>query len=75
MFFGAISPGDSGSGSNTIGGDSVGAANEAAGISTHLYVDTLMRKGLGILAGTRITEVTGTLANAPGSPAPVPIRP
>jgi len=77
MFFGAISPGDSGSGSNTIGGDTVGAANEAAGINTHLYIDPLMRKGLGIMAGTRITEVSGTMANGQliGYPAPVPILP
>lgn len=76
MFFGAISPGDSGSGSNTIGGDSVGAANEAAGINTHLYVDPLMRKGLGIMAGTRVTEV-GTPADGQliGYPAPAPILP
>jgi hypothetical protein len=77
MFFGAISPGDSGSGSNTLTGDTVGAANEAAGINTHLYVDPLMRKGLGIMAGTRTTAVNGTLANGQlvGYPAPVPILP
>ena len=77
MFFGAITPGDSGSGSNTTGGDSVGAVNEAAGINTHIYVDPLMRKGLGIMAGTRVTEVSGTLANGQlvGYPAPVPILP
>ena len=77
MFFGAISPGDSGSGSNTLGGDSVGAVNEAAGINTHLYIDPLMRKGLGIMAGTRVTEVSGTMANGQlvGYPAPVPILP
>ena len=77
MFFGAISPGDSGSGSNTLTGDTVGAANEAAGINTHLYVDPLMRKGLGIMAGTRATAVNGTLANGQlvGYPAPIPILP
>jgi hypothetical protein len=77
MFFGAITPGDSGSGSNTLGGDTVGAANEAAGINTHLYVDPLMRKGLGIMAGTRATLVSGALANGQlvGYPAPVPILP
>ncbi len=77
MFFGAISPGDSGSGSNTTGGDSVGAVNEAAGINTHLYVDPLMRKGLGLMAGTRTTEVSGTPTDGQlvGYPAPVPILP
>ena len=77
MFFGAITPGDSGSGSNTTGGDTVGAVNEAAGINTHIYVDPLMRKGLGIMAGTRVTEVSGTLANGQliGYPAPVPLLP
>jgi len=77
MFFGAISPGDSGSGSNTIGGDTVGAANEAAGINTHIWVDPLMRDGLGIMAGTRITQVSATMANGQlvGYPAPLPILP
>ena len=77
MFFGAITPGDSGSGSNTTGGDSVGAVNEAAGINTHIYVDPLMRKGLGIMAGTRTTAVSGTPTNGQliGYPAPVPILP
>jgi hypothetical protein len=76
MFFGAISPGDSGSGSNTLGGDTVGAVNEAAGINTHLYVDPLMRKGLGLMGGTRTTAV-GTPANGQlvGYPAPAPILP
>ena len=77
MFFGAISPGDSGSGSNTLGGDTIGAVNEAAGINTHLYVDPLMRQGLGVMAGTRVTQVSGTLANGQlvGYPAPVPLLP
>ena len=77
MFFGAITPGDSGSGSNTTGGDTVGAANEAAGINTHIYVDPLMRKGLGIMAGTRVTAVNATMANGQliGYPAPIPILP
>ena len=77
MFFGAISPGDSGSGSNTTGGDAVAAVNEAAGINTHIYVDPLMRKGLGIMAGTRATSVNGTLAQGQlvGYPAPIPILP
>ncbi|MDP9405709.1 MAG: S1 family peptidase [Actinomycetota bacterium] len=77
MFFGAISPGDSGSGSNTLGGDGVGAVMEAAGINTHLYVDPLMRKGLGIMGGTRATTVRGTLADGQlvGYPAPAPFLP
>ena len=72
MFFGVLSPGDSGSYSNTLGGDSVGANMEAAGINTHIYVDPLMRKGLGIMAGTRATQVAGTLADGQIVPYPAP---
>lgn len=71
MFFGAISPGDSGSGSNTLGGDTLGANMEAAGINTHIYVSPLMDKGLGIMAGTRATKV-GTPANGQIVPVPAP---
>ncbi|MQA99981.1 MAG: hypothetical protein GEU78_06765 [Actinobacteria bacterium] len=73
MFFGAISPGDSGSGANTLTGDTVGANMEAAGIMTHLYIDPLMRKGLGIMGGTRATAVAGTLANGQIVPYPAPL--
>jgi hypothetical protein len=72
MFFGAISPGDSGSGANTLLGDAVGANMEAAGIMTHLYIDPLMRQGLGIMGGTRATSVAGTLANGQIVPYPAP---
>ena len=72
MFFGAISPGDSGSGANTVTGDSVGAERQAAGIMTHLWVDPLMRQGLGIMAGTRATQVAATLANGQILPYPAP---
>jgi hypothetical protein len=72
MFFGAISPGDSGSGANTLTGDTVGANRQAAGIMTHLWVDPLMRQGLGIMAGTRATQVAGTLANGQIVPYPAP---
>ncbi|HEX2087817.1 MAG TPA: hypothetical protein VHF89_19180, partial [Solirubrobacteraceae bacterium] len=71
MFFGAISPGDSGSYSNTLLGDTAGANMEAAGINTHLYVDLLMRQGLGIMGGTRVTKV-GTPANGQIVPVPAP---
>ena len=37
MFSGAITPGDSGSGANTLTGDGVGDNREAAGIITHLW--------------------------------------
>jgi hypothetical protein len=70
MFFGAISPGDSGSGANTLLGDAVGANMEAAGIMTHLFIDPLMRQGLGIMGGTRATSVAGTLANGQIVPYP-----
>ena len=73
MFEGAISPGDSGSGANTLGGDTVGANMEAAGIMTHLYIDPLMRQGVGIMGGTRATAVTGTVANGQIVPYPVPV--
>jgi hypothetical protein len=77
MFFGAITPGDSGSGANTLTGDTVGANRQAAGIITHIYVDPLMREGLGIMAGTRATQVQGTLANGQilPYPAPAPLLP
>jgi hypothetical protein len=72
-FFGAISPGDSGSGSNTVTGDSVPAVYEAAGINTHIYVDPSLRTGVGLMAGTRTTLV-GTPANGSyvGQPVPTP---
>ena len=71
-FFGAITPGDSGSASNTVGGDNVGDQREAAGINTHLYVDPTLKTGLGIMAGTRTTLVGATLANGQLVPYPVP---
>lgn len=71
MFFGAITPGDSGSASDTLLGDNPGDNMEAAGINTHLYVDPLMRMGLGIMGGTRVTLV-GTPANGQIVPYPVP---
>lgn len=73
-FFGAISPGDSGSGTNTLTGDTVGAQREAAGINTHLYIDGFQafKTGLGMMAGTRATEVTATLANGQLVPYPAP---
>lgn len=72
MFFGAISPGDSGSGTNTLTGDTVGATMEAAGIMTHLWIDTLMRDGLGIMGGTRTTVVPARVANGQLLSYPVP---
>jgi hypothetical protein len=71
-FFGAITPGDSGSGSNTLTGDTVGANREAAGINTHIYVDGSLRTGVGLMAGTRATQVGGTLANGQILPYPAP---
>lgn len=69
---GAISPGDSGSGSNTAGGDTIGAEREAAAINTHIFVDATLKTGIGYLAGTRATLVTATLAN--GQLVPYPIQ-
>jgi hypothetical protein len=71
-FFGAITPGDSGSGSNTLTGDTVGAQREAAGINTHIYVDSSLRTGVGLMAGQRATSVAGTLANGQLIPYPAP---
>ena len=71
--FGAISPGDSGSGTNTLTGDAVGNNREAAGINTHIYVDSSLRTGLGTFAGTRATLVNGTLANGQILPYPAPM--
>jgi hypothetical protein len=71
-FFGVITPGDSGSGSNTLTGDAVGDNREAAGINTHIYVDGSLETGLGIMAGTRATQVGATLANGQIVPYPIP---
>lgn len=73
MFSGAITPGDSGSGANTLTGDGVGDNREAAGIITHLWIDSLMRDGVGIMGGTRATLVNGTLANGQILPYPAPV--
>jgi hypothetical protein len=73
MFFGAITPGDSGSGANTLTGDAVGDNREAAGIITHIWPDPLMREGLGIMAGTRATQVAAPLANGQILPYPAPV--
>lgn len=77
MFFGATAPGDSGSGANTLTGDRLGANRQAAGIMTHLYIDPLMRKGLGVMGGTRATQVPATLADGQilPYPAPTPLLP
>jgi hypothetical protein len=73
MFNGAITPGDSGSGANTVLGDTAGANMEAAGIMTHIYIDPLMRQGIGIMGGTRTTKV-GTPTNGQIVPYPVPLQ-
>ena len=73
MFNGAITPGDSGSGANTLLGDTAGANMEAAGIMTHIYIDPLMRQGIGVMGGTRATKV-GTPTNGQIVPYPIPIQ-
>lgn len=72
MFTGAINLGDSGSGANTLLGDAVGDNMEAAGIITHIWVDPLMRDGIGIMGGTRASLV-GTPANGQIVPWPAPV--
>jgi hypothetical protein len=69
--FGAITPGDSGSGSNTLTGDGLGDNREAAGINTHIFVDGSLRTGFGLMAGTRATRV-GTVTNGQILPYPAP---
>jgi hypothetical protein len=71
-FFGAITPGDSGSASNTLTGDTLGANRQAAGINTHIYVDGSFKTGVGMLAGTRATLVSASLANGQVVPYPAP---
>ena len=70
-FFGAITPGDSGSGSNAVTGD-LANTMEAAGINTHIYVDGSLKTGLGVIAGTRATQVQATIANGQLVSYPVP---
>jgi hypothetical protein len=70
---GAITPGDSGSASNTLTGDAVGAEREAAGINTHIFVDASLNTGIGYLASTRATLVTATMANGQLIPYPAPV--
>lgn len=72
MFSGAINLGDSGSGANTLLGDVVGDNMEAAGIITHIWVDPLMRDGIGIMGGTRASLV-GTPATGQIVPWPAPV--
>jgi hypothetical protein len=73
-FFGAITPGDSGSGSNVLTGWPAGSLRQAAGINTHIYVDSSLRTGLGTMAGTRVTQVPASLANGQLVAYPVPAR-
>lgn len=70
---GVISPGDSGSGSNTATGDAAGAQREAASINTHIFVDLSLKTGIGFMASTRVTSVSATLANGQLVPYPVPL--
>lgn len=70
-FVGAISPGDSGSGANTLPGDGT-SVNEAAGIMTHIFVDPCLSTGIGTMAGTRATVVGATLTKGQIVPYPIP---
>lgn len=74
-FYGAISPGDSGSGSNTLGGGAVGQTRQAAGINTHIILvdPPNIAKNVGaLMVGTRATVVNAALANGQLVPYPVP---
>lgn len=77
LFFGAIAPGDSGAATNTLLGDTVGATMEAAGIITHIYVDPLLRKGTGVMAGTRpsVFARSPTRGQLVSYPVPAPTLP
>lgn len=72
--FGAFSFGDSGSGVNTLGGDTIGATMQAAGIFTHLRLPwlDLFSRGLGTMAGTRATQIPAQLADGQLVSYPVP---
>lgn len=75
MFFGVISFGDSGSGANTLAGDTVGANMQAAGILTHIWLpwtDLGQRAGLGTMAGTPATNTL--IINNPFIEITYPIR-
>jgi hypothetical protein len=72
-FNGVISPGDSGSGANTLTGDSLGANMEAAGIITHIFPGAPLFGYMAVMAGTRATQVKSTLANGQIVPYPIPI--
>lgn len=75
QFYGAISPGDSGSGANVVTGDAVGNSMEAAGIMTHIVLvdPPEIAKNIGALTGgTRATQVSATLANGQIVPYPAP---
>lgn len=72
MFFGAVSPGDSGSGANVLLGEGLGRTMQAAGIITHIWVDPMMREGVGIMGGTRATQVKATLVDGELLPYPFP---
>jgi hypothetical protein len=74
--FSALSFGDSGSGVNAVTGDTEGTTMEAAGIFTHFSLPwlDLMSSGVGIMAGTRATQVQGgRLAHGQIVPWPVPL--
>jgi hypothetical protein len=71
-FFGAITPGDSGSGANVLFDPAGGGVMEAGGIITHLWVDASFEQGYGIMGGTRATVVTGALANGDLVASPLP---
>lgn len=71
-FVGLIAPGDSGSGASVAMGDQAGNTREAGLIVTHIVVDPLLRTGIGIAAGTRISSI-GTAANGQLLPYPAPV--
>lgn len=70
-FFGAVTPGDSGSGANVLEGSPIGGVNQAAGIITELYVDPFLSMGVGTMLGTRV-GVIGTPASGQILPYPLP---
>lgn len=75
-FYGAIAPGDSGSGANTWTGDTTGSTMEAAGILTHIILvdpPEIAKNTGALMVGTRATQVTATIAQGQIVPYPAPV--
>lgn len=61
-YFGHAAPGDAGSPLETLLGDDAGATREAAALAAHVYVDPLLRDGVGNVVATRVSQLGGSIA-------------